>query len=275
MRSLILFLLKNFGFFYFILLETVCLFLIISFNPHQREIFIYSANQFSGFLSEKSNEVSDFVELKEINQDLLYENAKLRQRLSAMKQQKGLQPDIIASDTNARYIYYPAKVVNNSIQLRNNTMTIDIGTKDGIGKEMAVVTDDGIAGITLRANDNFASVLSVLNSHSRISCRIKGSGFIGTLRWYGPDPRIFSLEGIPRHAKVVVGDTVETNGFSAIFPEGIFIGKVSDIRLESGANYYDLSVVTKTDLSKVEYVYVIKNLDKLKREEVENRPVNE
>jgi rod shape-determining protein MreC len=65
-----------------------------------------------------------------------------------------------------------------------------------------------------------------------------------------------------------VGDTIETTGFSAIFPEGIIIGTVSDLE-KSGGDFYRIKVALITDFKKLHFVNVIGNLRRKEQLELE------
>ena len=68
------------------------------------------------------------------------------------------------------------------------------------------------------------------------------------------------LESIPKHADIFKGDSIVTSGFSEMFPGDIFIGRVSDVKIESGSNSYTLTIELNNDISNEAYVYVIDNL---------------
>jgi rod shape-determining protein MreC len=117
--------------------------------------------------------------------------------------------------------------------------------------------------------------MSILHRQTRISARIKGKGFFGSFMWKGSDVRTFNLEDIPKHAPVVKGDTIETSGYSAIFPEGIMLGVVNKVRLESGSNYYNIEVQSSHDMSNISYVYVVNNLFRTEQEKLEQAVLKE
>ncbi|MFQ5446433.1 MAG: rod shape-determining protein MreC, partial [Saprospiraceae bacterium] len=89
------------------------------------------------------------------------------------------------------------------------------------------------------------------------------------------DVRTFNLEDIPKHAPVVKGDTIETSGYSAIFPEGIMLGVVDKVWMEPGSNYYNIEVRSSLDMSNLSYVYVINNLFRTEQEQIEQAVLKE
>jgi rod shape-determining protein MreC len=134
---------------------------------------------------------------------------------------------------------------------------------------MAVVNGKGIIGITETVSLNYTRVQSVLNKNSKLNARLKNSGYFGSLKWDGQDYRILQLTDIPRQAVVKIGDTIETDGKSTIFPEGILIGIVVGVDNNNAAdNAIDVRLFN--DMSSVGPVYIIKNLHKYEIKELEN-----
>ncbi len=93
----------------------------------------------------------------------------------------------------------------------------------------------------------------------QISAKLASSGVMGTVRWLSHNPRQVNLLYIPRHLKVELGDQVVTSGYNATFYEGIMIGKVSQVKLDESAMFYEILVDLNMDLSTLQHVYVIKN----------------
>ena len=112
---------------------------------------------------------------------------------------------------------------------------------------MAVTSGDGVAGVIVGCSDNFSVVMSLLNLDFKLSARIKSNGYFGSLSWDGRDYRKAILSDIPQHALVSVGDTIETTGYSAIFPEGIMVGSVTDFE-KTGGDFYKITDLTKQTL---------------------------
>ena len=161
--------------------------------------------------------------------------------------------------------------VNSSLILKNNLLTIDKGSKDGIRPEMGVVCSQGVVGIVYLTSRNYSIVIPLLNTSSQISCRMKNSQFFGTMQWQHGDPDISYVNDIPRHAKVEVGEIVETNGYSDIFPEGIPIGKVKKVKDSSDGMSYSLEVELFTDFKTLRNVSIITNYTKPERKALEEK----
>jgi rod shape-determining protein MreC len=106
-------------------------------------------------------------------------------------------------------------------------------------------------------SQHFSIVQPLLNSRSRISCRLRDTQYFGYLKWEGGSPLYAILDDIPRHARFKVGDIVETSGFSSVFPPGIFVGKVSKIENSDDGLSYKLQVHLGTDFSRLQDVCIV------------------
>jgi rod shape-determining protein MreC len=139
---------------------------------------------------------------------------------------------------------------------------------------MAVIGPNGVVGIIVSASDNISLAMSILNLDFRMSARIRKNGYFGSLTWDGHNQRIVQFNEIPYHVDVAVGDTIETSGYSAIFPAGLLVGVVGDID-RSGGDFYRISVDLLTDFRSLNYVYVVKNNLQNEQTEMERSAINE
>jgi rod shape-determining protein MreC len=282
MRNLLEFLAKFGTFFLFLLLEALSLFLIIRFDEDKNRVFLSSSNAAAGYLLKNYDAVADYLSIPKQMAMLQQENMELRSLLSNAYYNPKFELDttlIITRKPDSIYYkataldsfslkdtlitqvfsYVPAKVISNSINLRNNTLTIDRGAAQGITPRMGVIGPQGLAGIVRNVSDHYATVVSLLHSDIQISAAIQNKGYFGTLVWNEPDPRYMNLGAIPKHAPVEPGDTVITSGFSGIFPGGIAIGTVASVNRDPGDNFHRIKVRLSGNLSNVGHVYVVQN----------------
>jgi rod shape-determining protein MreC len=134
---------------------------------------------------------------------------------------------------------------------------------------MAVTSAGYVAGVIVGCSDNFSIAMSLLNLDFRLSARIKSNGYFGSLSWDGIDYRQAILSDIPQHVSVNTGDTIETTGYSAVFPEGIMVGTVSDFN-KIGGDFYMITIKLETDFRKLHFVDIIGNLRKAEQLELQN-----
>ena len=261
MRNLILLFVKYGNIFLFIFLELICLTLVARYNSAQNEIFVNSANIFSGKLYNSVDGLKQYFKLSAVSDSLANENARLRKILYNTDTGEIAKRDSMLNiDSAFQYSYITAKVINNSINLNNNKITINKGSNAGIKKRMGVINADGVVGIVKEVNDNFAVILSILHRSVKISAAVKNKGYFGSMQWTSNDPNILDLQDVSRHADITVGDTIVTSGYSTKFPSNIALGIIDTFWLEQGNDSYAIQVKLNNDISNLQYVYIVDNL---------------
>ncbi len=243
------------------------------YNKKQNEIYQSSANLVSGYIYENVSTIRNYFSMQAVADSLARENAELRTQLEASKyiavQEKGIlrfpfdtssiHPDTVQrKEVIQQFTYISAEVTSNSISRNDNYMTINRGSNLGVKVGMAAISPDGIVGIVRNVTPHYAQVMSILNKRISISAMIKRNRYFGSLVWDGINPRIMTLENVPKHADLIRGDTIITSGFSDAFPGGVRIGHVVDFRVKNG--FYAIDVELWNDLSNIRYVYVVDNL---------------
>ena len=273
----IFYFIKKFRYFLlFLALEILAITFTIQHHSYHKSKFINSANLITGGIYNKMNSVNEFFNLKLENQLLTDENVRLKNLLET----KIIDYDkefFIVVDTLQyvqKYEYLSAKVINNNFSKRNNSLTINKGSKLGLTTDLGVINSKGIIGVINNISSNYATVLSILNSNSKINIRLKNYDHFGTLAWDGKDYNITQISDIPRQAVIKTGDTIITGGKSAIFPEGIQVGTVKDFKFENN-QYTEINVTLFNDMSSLGYVQVIKNLQKSEQLKLEQKTVDE
>ena len=155
------------------------------------------------------------------------------------------------------YKLIPAKVVSNSLNKRDNFITLDKGSADGIKKDMGVVCGTGVVGIVYLTSLHYSVVIPVLNSQSNISVSIRGRGYFGYLHWSGGGSGIAYVDDVPLHAHFKLHDQIVTSGYSSVFPPGILAGTILHVYNSSDGLSYRLMIRLSTDFGNLRDVCVI------------------
>lgn len=271
MRGLLRYLIKNYAFLLFLLLEVVSLLFVFNFNKYQRVQYLNSSNQMTASVYNSYNSVIRYFALAKVNQSLAEENAKLKSTQSS-------SPIEISSDSisanfiqkNSNYKYITALVINNSVNKTLNYITLNKGRKDGVKPDMGIVSPQGIVGVVVTVSENYAMGFSVLNKRWGASAKLKKSGYFGPVEWSGGNYQIANLMEIPFHVKLAVGDTIVTSSYSAVFPEGIMVGTVHSFEQPEGENFYQIRIKLATDFKSIHYVEVVDNLNKAQLNKLNN-----
>jgi rod shape-determining protein MreC len=270
MDRLLHFLYQYRAFFTFVFLELFCAWLVVENNQYQSTKFFNSSNRYAANLIRFSQGVREYFSLQKINAELAEENALLRTRLQQKIQTiETLQPIPLDSSVIKRFDFVSAKVINNSTQSFKNYITVNKGRLDGIAPGMAVISSQGAVGKVKSVSDHYAVLISLLNTDEQLSSTIKRTGYFGTIKWGGIDPRLADLHYIPRHVDPQVGDTVVTSGYNAVFPENILVGTIASVNLSEEAPFYEIKVQLAQDFARLAFVEIIRSHLKSEQDSLE------
>jgi len=261
MRNLIQLIIRHHFLLLFLLLESLSFFLLIHYNHFQRASFTGFTSSVEGYLYDKFGGVRDYFNLRKVNEDLAKENTLLRNQMDRLQllDYRSQENDVAPPDSTRQYVFSQARVLNNSVNKEFNFITIDRGSLQNIKPEMAVTSPEGVVGIVFSVSRHFSVIMPLLNRNLRLSAKIRKNNYFGSLTWPGESTEEAILTDIPYHVKLDIGDTIVTSGYSAIFPEGLFVGTISGFDRLQG-NFYQIKVKLAVDFRNLEYVYLIENL---------------
>ena len=260
MQQIINFIIRNKNFLLFLLLFSLSVLFTIQSHSYHKSKFINSANFLTGGIYNSVNDISSYLNLKSQNQLLAEENNKLHTLLYNTKTRINFSY-IDSTSFNSNYKFKHANVIKNSYATTTNFLTINSGKNDSIKQDLGVISSNGIIGIIDKTSKNYATVLSILNTTSKISAQLKKTNHFGTLTWDGKQPEYIQLIDIAKIAPVKIGDTIITSGRSSIFPKGINIGTIAGFKLDKVENYYNIKVKLFNDMTNLEHIYIIENID--------------
>jgi rod shape-determining protein MreC len=241
--------------------EISSLVIYVKYNSFQKATFINSTNQVTGNLYAQADQLKGYLSLKVVNDSLARENARLRNQLKS-----SFFVDTLAKhkvkDTiyKQQYEYVEAKVIKNSVNQRNNYITINMGSNAGIEKGQGVICSSGIVGKVLYVDKHFSIVQSLLHKDSQFSAMLANDKVIGSFGWGDNlDPHKGLLYDVSNNATPKIGDLVVTSDRS-LFPAGVPIGKISSLSAKNGKGaFLSMDVMLAVDFGKLDYVYVVTN----------------
>ena len=260
MQQILFFLIRNKNFLLFLFLFFISFALTIQSHSFHKNKFINSANFFSGGVYSIKTNITNYFNLKEENNLLLEENARLRMQLDSNTKLSTIH-NTDSTLAYSKFQFETARVINNTYSKSKNILTIDKGSEMNIALDMGVISSKGLIGIVKNTSANYATVQSILNINSQINAKLKNSNHFGTLTWNTEDPNIVQLIDIPRLAPIIVGDTIITGGKSTIFPEGVLVGTILSSNLNEDKNSYTLNIKVFNDMTSLKHVYIINNKD--------------
>jgi rod shape-determining protein MreC len=243
----------------FIAMQFVCFYIIINYNKEQKIIFLNSTNILTSKINEQVDKVTNYLNLSVENDTLKKQNARLIKKFIDYDINNNLAQNDTLNIDSLKYALTPVEICNSTFHLRDNYITLCQGSKMGIPEDAGIISMNGLVGMVKKVSANFSIVMSILHSQTAISCSIKRTGATGILMWKGTDPKIMSLEAIPKHIIVQKGDTIITSGYSTVFPKGIIVGKVLNAELKNGNNTYEIDVLLNNDPVAWDAPYIITN----------------
>jgi rod shape-determining protein MreC len=263
----------------FLGLQIVSISMLVRYSKSHQAKYMQLAYEVTGKINKQYFGLTRYFSLAENNRNLAAENERLNNLLpqnftlidtsSTEKFLSALVND--STRLTRKYLWREARVINNSVGAQNNYITLERGKKQGITPDMAVISPSGIVGIVTDVSENMCVVMSLLHKKSNSSVALKNSGITGILEWNGYSPERLQLRGIPKSAKIAMGDTILTSNLSLNFPEGLMVGTIASFEEDEEGNNYRISIKPGANFYTLEQVYVIENLFLNEQKELEQR----
>ena len=253
MQSIINSIVKNRNLIIYLILS----FISFSFLYNNSSLHFNEFGKISTYLSATSSKfsssINSYFNLKSENEKLINENLQLK-KIESKYRFTQINEDTLNSINSAN-------VIVNSINKSKNIIIIDKGKLDSINLEMGVISSEGVVGIVKSVTNNYASIISLLNTDLRLNAILKNSSTIGSVSWDGLNARILKLNDIPLSSSLKVGDTVVTGGMSFYFPKGVPIGKIINYDNNSLEGYYEIDIEAFNDFSSLSNLYILNRTD--------------
>jgi rod shape-determining protein MreC len=282
-RNLIIILLRFKDFLVYFLLSCVCIWCAVKFDHIQRVNWLHASNSVGGGINKVSSNVNGYFLLKSENNALASSNSILMAEIERLRQNNVLLWDslyqmkstlkadsnywkdstrkktaiLLDESYNTRYI--SCRVVYNNVIGSDNFITIDKGLLDGIQVGNGVLTGRGIIGKVVSTARHYSLVKSVLHVRNAVSAKIKNSNELGSCQWDGTSPKYTYLKEIPRHTKVVKGDTVLTTEYNSVYPHGHPIGRIVEVSVDEDQPFWKIKVELFEKMSRLNHCFVYQN----------------
>ncbi len=189
--------------------------------------------------------------LREQNLRLSLELLKLREeRLENIRLR-----NLLAFKSRITYSYIPAEVIARDPGRPMNTLHINVGKKDGVEDQMAVVNSDGLVGKVLTAYSESSIVQLLQDRNCRVSAVVQRPERAQGIVHY--EDGKFYLQDAPMRSVIEVGDVVVSSGIGGIFPEGLLIGTVEELGQDQTGLFQEVVLKAGVDFSSLEEVFVL------------------
>ncbi len=181
---------------------------------------------------------------------LVHEKNELIERISRQKRLAGL----MAYQDDRKKESLVASVIGRDATQWSKVVVIDKGSRHGIKRHLAVVTNSGVIGQIIHAGPTTSKVLLTIDSRSAVDSLFQDSRVSGVVVGTGEEQ--CEIKYVPNTAKIKVGDRVLSSGLGGIFPKGLFIGTVSQVVKKKQGLFQEITLAPSSDLSKLEEVLV-------------------
>ncbi len=174
--------------------------------------------------------------------EIVKENERLREILS-------LKPQI-------RNYIAVARVISQGHDRLMKTIILDKGIKDGILKDMTVITTKGLVGKVYRTQESFSEVLLINDANFSVAVRLQNARQESILSGIGRSYCI--LKYVPFENIIEKGEVVVTSGLDGVIPPNIPVGTVIDVKKDETDFFQEIKVMPFQSMDKIEEVVVLK-----------------
>ncbi len=232
---------------------------LLATNDGQQMNALRSASVLTvGFLQDSFTFIPDYLNLRRENRTLLEKNMDLSDEVNRLREARLENIRLRAMiefkhKTKGKLI--AADVVGKTLQLLRNTVTLNIGNRDGIRVNAAIVSPDGLVGKIVATSSGYSVGQILLNKEIRVSAKDQRSRVDGIVQWDGGPTLHFT--NVVKTMDVKEGDVIVTSGYSTIYPEGIAIGVVASTRILPGSLFQAIDITPGVDFTRLEEVFVV------------------
>ncbi len=148
-----------------------------------------------------------------------------------------------------------ARVIGRNPSNWVQSVTLNKGSLDGIAVDMAVIDGLGVVGQVMEVSPHSTNVLLAIDPTSGVDGLLQDGRARGVVSGAGKGRYV--LKFVSRDQDVKMGDRIVTSGIGGIFPSGLLIGSVAEIKRQSMGLFQEVEAVPAVDFSKLEEVLVL------------------
>jgi rod shape-determining protein MreC len=195
------------------------------------------------------------------NEELRRENGQLKLEIMQL-QGKSAEADRLAALLNfkqkqAKVPMVVARVIGSSADANSNVIYLDQGVRDGIRKNMGVITPEGVVGKIIESFRDTSQVLLLTDRDSGVGAMIAETRIQSPVG--GTGEPLLNMKYVGNDDEVAVGSRVVTSGMDRIFPKDLPVGTITQVK--PGGQYKQIRVRPSANLEKLEEVIVLLTTD--------------
>lgn len=212
----------------------------------------------------------NFSKVKQENEELASKNAELENKLIEYNRMKDenirLREMFNYSEANKNYNYIGCNIIGYSGGNISEGYIIDKGTKDGVEKDMIIITPVGLVGKVTKAERNSSIVQTILNQNIAVASMVESTReTTGILQGItdNKNKNLTKLSNIPIDSEIKEGDVILTSGLGGMYPQEIRIGEVVSVEVDSVGIMKTATVKPYVDFTKLEELFVVVPKEKI------------
>jgi rod shape-determining protein MreC len=164
----------------------------------------------------------------------------------------------MAEEGDLHYRYYPARVASMTISHLRNYIILDKGERDGIKKNMGVITPDkNLVGYIIDCSERYSVAIPVLNTEFTMGGSLQMTNYTCSLRWSGDSPYHVDIIDVSTYAQPEVGMAVEA--WSERLPKGVIVGYIEHFEHNAAKTAYTARLKLAVDMSALNNVLIVEN----------------
>ena len=233
--------------------------ILIALSPFQSQF----ANLYNA-ISNAINTPTDLASIQARNNelekqvaDLTTENIRLSESEARLKIVSAL---LDYARTSPERKYVTADVVGRDESRFLRYVLLNKGARDGLNRDMPVVTDKGLVELVTETTVNASKVVLITDLSSAVNVRLQNSRAEGVV--LGQQSGELRLNYISVEVDMKQGERVVTSGLGGQFPQGLLIGTVASVRKRTFDVFQEADVKSAVDFNRLETVLVIINYEK-------------
>ncbi|MFC1667612.1 rod shape-determining protein MreC [Candidatus Omnitrophota bacterium] len=204
-------------------------------------------------------DVSNFKELSNENKILRENVSNLEKEILNLREahleNQRLRSLLDFKESKKRKFMPSMVIARDSLGVRG-AIIIDKGKRDGLRKDMAVISGNGLVGRVRETGWSISRVLLITDRDSVVSGIVKRTRDEGAVA--GNMPSGLIMKYLDLDCDVKNGDKVITSGFSGVFEKGVLVGEIASIYKDVSGLYLRAVLKPEVDMMKLEEVLVIR-----------------
>lgn len=178
--------------------------------------------------------------------------------LEALKQNARLR-DSLGFRERTEYKLVPAELEAIDSKRRDNAIIVSIKSSHEVKEDMAVISLRGLVGKTTNILGDNVTVELLTSPNCRVAARDQNTRTLGIIKWRLG--QYLYMDNVPIRDNVNVGDTIISSGLGGLFPSGLPIGVVENVRIPERGFFKRIRVRPFVNFNRLDEMFILKDLE--------------